>query len=157
MGFIDSYKCLEKLCGQVFSDSRGVSAYIDEMSRISSRGSFFVKSWDDDFKKLKHYRWIRNKISHEPGCTEQNMCKREDSLWLDEFRSRILNQKDPLSLYRQATKPRPPVKTATRSTAPKKTKTSGSRKSKGNGRFWSILLITSLLVVTAAVLLTRLI
>lgn len=156
MGFIDSYKCLEKLCSQLLSDSRGVTAYIDEMSRISSRGSFFVKSWDDDLKKLKHCRWIRNKISHEPECTEQNMCKREDSLWLDDFRSRILNQKDPLALYYQASKPRPTVKKSS-SSAPKSTKKSRAKKSKDKSRLWSILLIASLLVVTAAVLLTHLI
>ena len=31
MGFIDSYKHLEKLCGEILNDERKVSAYIDEM------------------------------------------------------------------------------------------------------------------------------
>lgn len=97
MGFIDSYKNLEKLCSEMLNDNRGVSAYIDEMANITQ--GYYVKTWNEDLKKLKHYRWVRNKISHEPGCTEQNMCKFEDKLWLDEFYSRIINRTDPLSLY----------------------------------------------------------
>ena len=104
MGFIDSYKHLEKLCGEIFDDERRISAYIDEMLQITN-GSYYVKSWDDDLRNLKHYRWIRNKIAHEPDCTEQNMCQPKDELWIKEFYSRIMNQTDPLSQYRKATKP----------------------------------------------------
>ena len=106
MGFIDSYKCLEKLCGEVLNDNRRVSAYIDKMINTPD-GDYYVRNWKEDLKKLKHYRWVRNKISHEPGCTEQNMCQREDALWLDNFYSRIMNHTDPLSLYRKATRPHP--------------------------------------------------
>ena len=113
MGFIDSYKHLEKLCGEVLNDDRRVSAYIDEMLS-TPRGSYYVRTWDEDLKNLKHYRWVRNQISHEPGCTEQNMCDPEDELWLDEFYSRIMNQTDPLSLYHQATRPRPVSKPVAR-------------------------------------------
>lgn len=31
MGFIDSYKRLEKLCGEVLNDDKRIPAYIDEM------------------------------------------------------------------------------------------------------------------------------
>ena len=103
MGFIDSYKHLEKLCGEVLNDDRRVSAYIDEMLN-TPRGSYYVRTWDEDLKNLKHYRWVRNQISHEPGCTEQNMCVFEDELWINEFYSRIMNQTDPLSLYHRATR-----------------------------------------------------
>lgn len=106
MGFIDSYKHLEKLCGEILNDERRISAYIDEM--ISTpRGSYLVRGWDDDLKQLKHYRWVRNQISHEPGCSEENMCEPSDAEWLDNFYSRIMNQTDPLTLYSKATKPRP--------------------------------------------------
>lgn len=101
MGFIDSYKRLEKLCGEVMNDERKISAYIDEM--ISKpNGSNKVPGWDEDLKKLKHYRWVRNKIAHEPDCTEKNMCEPGDEQWLDEFYSRIINQKDPLALYQKS-------------------------------------------------------
>lgn len=103
MGFIDSYKHLEKLCGEVLSDDRCVSAYIDTMKGVPN-GELFVPGWENDLKKLKHYRWIRNKISHEPGCTEENMCVPEDARWINGFYGRIINQTDPLALYRKSAK-----------------------------------------------------
>ena len=101
MGFIDSYKHLEKLCGGILNDERKVSAYIDEMIN-TPRGVCLVRGWNGALKKLKHYRWVRNQIVHEPGCAEENMCSPEDALWLDDFYSRIMNQSDPLALYYKA-------------------------------------------------------
>ncbi len=113
MGFIESYKHLEKICGEIMDDERRLSAYIDEMLKKPD-GSFYVRGWDDDLKRLKHYRWIRNQISHEPGCTEQNMCQPGDSLWLDDFYERIMNQADPLARYYQATNPQITQQTCTK-------------------------------------------
>lgn len=101
MGFIDSYKHLEQICGDSLRDSRRVSAYIDEMKNKPS-GSHLVKGWDNDLKQLEHYRWVRNRIAHDPGCSEENMCKAGDALWLDNFYARIMNQTDPLALYYRA-------------------------------------------------------
>lgn len=109
MSFMESYKRLEKLCGEVLRDDGRISAYIKEMER-TPRGSTLVPLWDDDLKQLKHYRWVRNQIGHEPNCTEANMCRPGDEQWLDRFYSRIMNQTDPLALYRQKTMPRPAQK-----------------------------------------------
>ena len=98
MGFIDAYKRLEKLCGEILNDDRRISAYIDEMVN-APRGSYLVSGWDDDLKKLKHYRWIRNQIVHNPDCTEENMCDSNDTQWILKFYKRIMNQSDPISLY----------------------------------------------------------
>ena len=156
MGFIDSYKHLEKLCGEVLNDDRRVSAYIDEMLSTPG-GSYYVRTWDEDLKKLKHYRWVRNKISHEPGCTEQNMCDPKDELWLDAFYSRIMNQTDPLSLYHQATRPRPVAKTTPRpiQSTPTYTQPSNYRKPARNNVGCATMVIVSLLVVAGIVLLTQ--
>ena len=89
MGFIDAYKRLEKLCGEILNDDRRVSAYIDEMLN-TPRGSYFVKGWDEDLKQLKHYRWIRNQIVHDPNCFEENMCNDDDTQWLVSFYLRII-------------------------------------------------------------------
>lgn len=105
LSFIESYKYLEKICGEIFNDDRRLSAYIDEMLKTPN-GAFHVRGWNDDLKQLKHYRWIRNQIAHEPSCSEQNMCEPKDALWLDDFYLRIMNQTDPLALYYNATKPR---------------------------------------------------
>ena len=64
MGFIDSYKHLEKLCGDMLNDDRRVSAYIDEMLD-TPRGAYLVTGWNEDLKMLKHYRWVRNRIVHD--------------------------------------------------------------------------------------------
>lgn len=101
MKFIETYKQLEKLCGEVMNDDRRVSAYIEEMMRLTD-GAYRVENWNEDLKKLKHYRWVRNKIVHEPDCTEANMCKAEDVVWLNQFHRRILNGTDPLALYRKS-------------------------------------------------------
>lgn len=156
MGFIDSYKHLEKLCGEVLSDDRRVSAYIDEMLNTPN-GSYYVRTWESDLKKLKHYRWVRNQISHEPGCTEQNMCEPEDELWINEFYSRIMNQTDPLSLYRKATRPRPVNKPAPRpiQTTATYSQPSNNRKPARNNIGFAILIIISLLVIAGIVLLKQ--
>ena len=111
MGFINSYKRLEKLCNEIYDSNHGVSAYIDDMARLAS-ASFYVFNWNDDLKQLKHYRWIRNQISHEPNCTEENMCEYGDAQWIDDFYDRIMNQSDPLAMYRKATRPQPVAKSA---------------------------------------------
>ena len=102
MGFLESYKRLERLCRDVMDDDRQVSAYIDEMVRLSD-GSRWVSGWDRDLKQLKHYRWVRNQIVHDPDCSEENMCGPEDVRWIEDFYARIMNQTDPLALYRRTT------------------------------------------------------
>lgn len=101
MGFMDSYKRLEKLCGEVMDDNRRVSAYIDAMVN-TPRGASLVKGWEEDLKQLKHYRWMRNQIAHNPECTEKTMCKSSDVKWVDGFYDRIMKQTDPLAMYRKA-------------------------------------------------------
>lgn len=111
MSFIESYKHLDKICGEMFETQYGVSAYIEEMLN-NPHGSFLVKGWENDLKQLKHYRWVRNQIVHEPDCYEETMCEVGDDEWLDDFYGRIINQTDPLAMYRKATRPQPVAKSA---------------------------------------------
>lgn len=103
MGFIDSYKHVEKICGEMLGEERPVAAYIDEMNKLPD-GARYVSTWDSDLKQLKHYKWMRNQIVHNINCTEQNMCTPADENWLNEFYMRIMNQTDPLALYYKAQK-----------------------------------------------------
>ena len=98
---MNSYKHLEKLCGEIMRDERRVSAYIDEMT-CTPFGPSLVAGWNNDLKKLKHYRHIRNLIAHEPDCSEESLCVPSDAVWIENFCTRILNSSDPLSLYRRA-------------------------------------------------------
>ena len=103
MGFIEAYKRLEKLCGEALGPDRPVTAYIESMQGKPD-GAYFVPGWDADLKKLKYCRHIRNKIAHDPGCTEENMCAPGDAAWLESFHRRIMRCEDPLALYRKAKK-----------------------------------------------------
>lgn len=102
MDFMNAYKRLEKLCNDMYGTVHGVSAYIEDMISCP-RGARVVPGWEHDLKQLKHYRWVRNKIVHEPDCTEEELCAPADTRWLNLFYDRILHQKDPLAVYRERT------------------------------------------------------
>lgn len=157
MGFIASYKHLEKLCGEVLNNERRVSAYIDEMLN-TPRGSYLVRGWDEDLKQLKHYRWVRNQIAHEPGCSESNMCTPQDALWLDNFYSRIMNQSDPLTLYAKATKPRTTVKTTKTTQAYKTEPISYNRPQQTNNRAGCLtFILCTILIIGVVIMITQII
>ncbi len=122
MDFMYSYKRLEKICSEIYNtNEKPVKAYIEDMKN-KPRGSYLVKGWDKDLKDLDHYRWVRNQISHNPECSEENMCTDADTEWIDNFHSRIMNRTDPLSLYRKAVKSR----SASQKPSQKQKKKSGS-------------------------------
>ncbi len=103
MEFINTYKKLEKLCNDKYNASHGVSLYIEEMAS-HPKGDLYVKGYSEDLKKLKYYRHLRNRIVHDVDCDEKTLCKKEDEKWLNNFYNRLLKEKDPLSLYANATK-----------------------------------------------------
>ena len=138
MGFIESYKRLERLCGDLLNDDRRISAYIDEMISLP-RGAYLVRGWDDDLKRLTHYRWVRNQIAHEPDCSEENMCEPSDVVWIEVFYSRIMNQTDPLAMYRRASKPE-------QSSPPQHTHSVQAINSKKKAAGWVVLWIVAALV-----------
>lgn len=100
MHFQEAYKQLEKLCDEIMVAPKcGVTAYIKEMETTS--GGRSVMGWDEDLKMLKHCRFVRNQISHEPGCTEENTCEPGDAAWAEQFRERIMTGDDPLARRRR--------------------------------------------------------
>ncbi len=153
MGFIDSYKHLERLCGDVLGDDRRISAYIDAMIN-TPRGAYLVAGWNEDLKMLKHYRWVRNRIVHDPGCCEENMCEPGDAVWLDNFYSRIMNQADPLALYVRATRPRPVQKPKPASAIYTYSQQT-HRPEKHNNKSVLVYLIWVLLVVAAIIFISK--
>ena len=153
MSFIDSYKRLEKLCSEIYGDNHGISSYIDEMLK-NPVGARYVRGWDEDLKQLKHYRWIRNTIVHEPGCTEDNMCDSYDVQWLNNFHSRIMSRTDPIALYRKARNSRTEQKPKQMYTSKPNSYTSMQPKSTPPSSAGCLtLLIVVLLAITAVVLL----
>lgn len=150
MSFIDSYKRLEKLCSEIYNDNHGVSSYIDEMINTPI-GARHIPGWDEDLKQLKHYRWVRNQIVHDPGCTEENMCEYGDTQWLDNFRSRVMAANDPLALYRKARNPQPTQRPRQTNTSESRTHTYPQRTSAPQRSAGCLTYVIGVLVVVAAV------
>ena len=113
MGFMDSYKRLEKLCGDMLEDERRISAYIDKMYE-NTEGWDLVDDWESDLKNLKYYRRIRNKLVHEPDAYEEELCDTEDVEWLEDFYYRIIDGEDPLSRYYKIVRARNSTNNASR-------------------------------------------
>ena len=96
--FFEEYKKLDNLCKDLFKSDRGVSQYIEEMECTPFTKSRLVESWQDDYKMLKHVRWIRNNIAHNNECSG---CSKSDVKSVKDFYKKIINQKDPFSVIAQ--------------------------------------------------------
>lgn len=98
--FFDEYKRLDCLCSDMYSSRGGVGLYIEDMERNAFDGRHLVTSWEDTYIKLKHLRWVRNRIAHDPG--QLNICTEQDIKDIGSFYDSILSRQDPLALLHQA-------------------------------------------------------
>ena len=96
--FFEEYKKLDNLCKDLFKSDRGVSQYIEEMECTPFTKSRLVESWQDDYKMLKHVKWIRNNIAHN---NDYSGCNKSDVKSVKDFYQKIINQKDPFSVIDQ--------------------------------------------------------
>lgn len=90
----DEFKYVDKICREMFNAEKGVGAYLEQMEMTPMSLSCRISGWDNDYKQLKHIRWIRNQLAHETGYVE---CTAADVNWLKDFHHRLLNQQDPLA------------------------------------------------------------
>lgn len=97
--FFEAYKRLDTLCGDMYSCHRGVSTYIEQMEKENTIGEYLVKGWNEDYRKLKHLRWVRNQIAHESSM--EGFCCSQDILDVQIFHQRILSGQDPLTMLRK--------------------------------------------------------
>ena len=98
--FFEAYKRLDKLCSEMYSCQNGVSEYIAQMERLTYKGQYRVSSWNNDYKMIKHVRWVRNQIAHDSGTFQ--ISEPDDLGFVQDFRSRIFSGNDPLTLLRKA-------------------------------------------------------
>ena len=98
--FFEAYKRLDKLCSEMYSCQNGVSEYITQMERLTYKGQYRVSSWNNDYKTLKHVRWVRNQIAHDSGTFQ--ISEPDDLDFVQDFRSRIFSGDDPMTLLRKA-------------------------------------------------------
>ena len=98
--FFEAYKRLDKLCSEMYTCQNGVSEYITQMERRTNIGQYRVPSWNDDYKQLKHIRWVRNKIAHDSGSLQ--ISDAGDLDFVQDFYTRIFTGSDPLTMLRKA-------------------------------------------------------
>lgn len=99
--FLQKYKELDNLCKDLLNSERGVSSYIENMEQCAY--SRKIAGWEEDYKNLKKYRYIRNRIVHENNADEATLCSKADEVWIEDFYDRILHCEDPLALHRKYT------------------------------------------------------
>lgn len=92
MQFLNAYVALDTLCNDIFSVPNGVTAYIEEIERKG-----LCCRYDYDYNQLKHVRWLRNQLMHE---TYSESCSYDDIEFVENFRERIMQERDPLSEQR---------------------------------------------------------
>jgi len=96
MTFLTAYKKVDNLIKDAYASDSGVSTYIEEIERTSYQNWYGVR-WEDTYKKLKHYRYIRNQIVHDDNASEESLCSFEDVQWLEKFYNDLLIGDDPLA------------------------------------------------------------
>lgn len=101
--FQEAYKRLDKLCRECFDSETGVTEYLRLMELDNALGDRYVITWENDYKNLKHIRWLRNQLSHEVGTLQSDFCSEEDLEFAVNFYERILNGSDPLTKLKKAT------------------------------------------------------
>lgn len=108
--FFEEYKHLDKICSEIYSCQDGIKQYIADMEENSANGQLRVPGWNSDYQKLKHVKWVRNKIAHESGIVQ--FSTEEDLAFVKTFYDRILSGDDPLTLLHKSSKPLQETKTA---------------------------------------------
>ncbi len=93
--FFEEYKKVDAICKDMYSTEQGVGSYLENMDETPCSIRYKIKEWSDDYRKLKHMRWLRNKIAHENsfvGCTSGDLD------WIKNFHARLINRQDPLAV-----------------------------------------------------------
>lgn len=99
--FQEEYKRLDRLCKDYLSSSEGVSEYIRQMDAMPRIDRQYVITWEEDYKQLKHVRWVRNQLAHEVGILNSDICSDDDLNWVQSFYDRIMAGCDPFTVIRK--------------------------------------------------------
>lgn len=95
---LEEYKYVDKICREMFGTEKGVTAYIEQLDETPMTVRYWITEWNDEYRQLKHIRWLRNQIAHSTGYVE---CTQFDLEWLKDFHNRLLTQQDLLAKVRR--------------------------------------------------------
>ena len=101
---VEAFGDLERLCNQIYDPPHGVTSYVNIMEFCQIQGKRCVPQWGYDFSMLKQIRHKRNKLSHGEVSFKQHYAEEQDIDFAVNFRNRIMNQTDPLTLYHRSSK-----------------------------------------------------
>lgn len=96
--FLEEYKYVDAICRDMLGAEKGVTAYIDHLDETPMTVRYWITEWNNEYRQLKHIRWLRNQISHSTGYVE---CTQYDFDWLKDFHNRLLTQQDLLAKARR--------------------------------------------------------
>lgn len=103
--FFDEFKALDNLCRDIYGESidkkLGVTLYLEDMDQKAYQGALKVSNWTSDYNHLKLVRNIRNELAHSRNSMAVDICSQEDIDFIRSFRTRILNQTDPIAMLRK--------------------------------------------------------
>ena len=92
--FLEEYKYVDAICRDMLGAEKGVTAYIEQLDETPMTVRYWITEWNDEYRQLKHIRWLRNQIAHSTGYVE---CTQSDLDWLKDFHNRLLTQQDLLA------------------------------------------------------------
>ena len=101
--FFDEFKELDNLCIDLFGEEggkRGVTLYIENMTKNAHRGEAKVEGWASDYKMLKDVRHARNQLAHSRSSFSDDICTKEQLEFVRSFKAKLKRGTDPLSLLR---------------------------------------------------------
>lgn len=87
--FLEEYKYVDAICRDMLGSEKGVSAYIDPLDETPMTVRYWIAELNDEYRQLKHIRWVRNQIAHSTEyveCTQNDL----DLDWLKGFHNRLL-------------------------------------------------------------------
>lgn len=90
----EEFKYVDAICRDMLGAENGVSAYIEQLDKTPITMRYWIMEWNDEYRQLKHIRWLRNQIAHSTGYVE---CTQSDLDWLKGFHNRLLTQQDLLA------------------------------------------------------------
>lgn len=91
---LEDFRHVNAICRDMLSIEKGVAAYIEQLDEIPMTVRYWITEWNDEYRQLKHIRWLRNQIVHSTGSIE---CSQSDLDWLKGFHNRLLTQQDLLA------------------------------------------------------------
>ena len=96
--FFEEFTKLDKTCVTVYQAEGGTLWYLAQMRSVSWSSAELVSSWASDLEQLQRYRTIYLALSQSPAAFAERLCNWEDVQWIQRFRKKIMERKDPLAL-----------------------------------------------------------